>query len=855
MAQPPKVGSNQATSPFSDTAAPRKISDQEKAAVKALLEEIDHAKTLTKEFNETTLPKLRKLQSGAYGADPNRSDVRTNLIFATAATLLPHTYAKNPEIAVSPAESVDTDGPEYEQIGKFCQAAQIAVNKLLVEEAKLKLRAKSAIRSAMTTSVGWFKLSFQHSLTHGDPVILRRHNDMQENLRTIEWLIKSADATTDIQALHLKREELRQHMAGIAQSPEIKIFKGFTLDRVPTENMFILDDSITEFDEYVDAKKLAQRIWVQDDTFEQSFGFKCPASATSYKAPAADSTAANSTQGENPARGFRAIYEVWDKTTNLISVVCEGFDGYVRAPAPATNAPERWYPYYCIAFNLLEGRWRPLSDIELLEKLQEEYNTTRYLFAETRKEAIPVRAFRKSGGLTPEDIDKLSKRQAGDFIGIEGSPTVPLKDELVQFPGVAIDPAAYDVTIIRNDMDMMVGLSDASRSNLIEAKTATEAEIMKQALMTRVAERQDTCEDTIGDMATAVLQTSLMSFTKDEIGQLCGKGAAEVWPEGAGREDVFRKVRVKVKAGTSGKPNIMKERESWAAIMPIIQKTMEQVAVLRERGQYDLADSSIELLKETLQRYDEKIDVERFIPRQEMDEQGNPINNAQMQQAQQMEQMQLQFEECQKQLQQCQQELQQCQQDLQMAKYAQDARIAEANAKAEMDVARENAARAREEQLAEQRHQREMMAMQDKEAREREAVARAHEMMMAETNAKGGAEVEKIRAQENVDKMKMESDERIKMRDAEAREYAAIVAAAGKIVEAKLAPKPTAEGEKPSKDKAAQAGAADVSKMMSDAVSSINEMAKAIVKSRASPMRVVTGANGLPERLVPEGDA
>ncbi len=809
--------------PFADKAEEKTIPQQEKDEVKKVLQQIERAKKLNKDFNETTLPMLRKQMAGTYKADSDSTTTRTNLIFATAATLLPHIYAKNPEISVSPAESVDDD--EYEPIKEFAKAAQIAVNKLLVDEAKLKLRAKSGIRSAMTTCVGWFKLSYQHSLTGGDPIILKRANDTQENLRQVEWLIHSADGTTDPAVLNQKREELKQQMKGIMESNEVKIYKGFVLDRVKTEDMFILDESITEFDEYVDAKKIAHRVWMTDDDYEATFGHKTPKGAAKYGQPAATETTDGQgqkvRQGDNEtAVAYRAVYEIWDKTTNLVSAVCEGGEGYARRPYAMKASPERWYPFYCLGFNLVEGRWRPLADVELLAKLQDEYSTTRYLYAEARKEAIPIRVFRKSGGLTPEDILALVKRKARDWLGIEGSPTIPLNQEILQLDGVKIDPAAYDVTIIRNDMDMMVGMSDASRSNLIEAKTATEAEIMKQALMTRVAERQDSVEDMISAMAVSVLEMAMQVFSKDEIAQLCGKGAGEAWPEQTDVETIFRKVRVQVKAGSSGKPNIMKERESWAAVMPIIQKTMEQVAVLRQQGQFDIAESAIELLKETLQRYDEKIDVERFIPKQEMGEDGKPANDPRNQAMQQLQQAQQQQEQMQKELQQCQEALQQCQMDLKVAKQAEQARIAEAEANKAIDVARETSRWEREQMLLKQKHESE------------------------------SCDVEVERAREQV---KADAEIAAKARDAEAREYAALVAAAGRLVEAQIAPQPTAAGadgeSQQSKDKP---DAANVIEMMHQAVTAIHAMAQQLALSNPKPADVVVGADGLPVGLAVE---
>lgn len=780
----------------------REIPQEEKDAVSALLSSIERAKTIRKTFDEQSLPKLRRYSWGTkHNEEGNtESTARTNLIFATMATLLPHIYAKNPEIAVAPTEAVGED--EYESIKGFCKTAQVMLNNLFVEEGKLKRRMKSNARSAMTTSVGWIKMTFQESLA-GDPLILRRVNDMQDNLRRVEYLVQASKNEQDTATLNQQREEIKRQVQTLMDSPEVKVFKGFALDRVKTEDIFILDESIIEFDDYVAAKKLAHRVWMTDDEYKETFGEGVQKGAATYGQPAAgdlaDETGTKVQFGSDASKvNYRAVYEVWDRTANTISCVCEGCAGYARAPYTLKPAAERWYSFFALGFNLVEGRWRPLSDVELLMRLQDEYGTTRYLFAETRKEAIPTRVFRKAGNLTEEDIEKLTKRRTRDWIGIEGSPTVPLNQDIMQLEGVKIDPAAFDVTIIRNDMDMMVGLSDASRANLIQAKTATEADIMRQALMTRVAERQDTIEDLIGEMAVAALEIMMQKFSLEEVQQIVGQGA--VWPK-LDIESIFRKVRVSVRAGSSGKPNVLKERESWAQIMPIINDTITQVMELRASGQFDLANAKIELLKETLTRYDEKIDVDRFIPKQEMGEDGQPV--AQANAIAQASQMQEQFQAQQEQLAKTKEALQACEQELALAKRAEQARIAEAEAQKAVDVARETA-----------------------------------KAQQAEAEAKARADADVIKNRET-----LESKERIAELEKQAAEYKALVDGATKLVAAEIAARAAPAGGEGGAGAQAEKPAALAPEQLGEMLQGFMEQLKAMTATMAGPRKVTVTKN------------
>jgi hypothetical protein len=49
----------------------------------------------------------------------------------------------------------------------------------------------------------------------------------------------------------------------------------------------------------------------------------------------------------------------------------------------------------------------------------------------------------------------------------------------MQLDGPKIDPAAYDTSVIDNDMNRVSGTSDANRADIGKPKTATEAGILQ----------------------------------------------------------------------------------------------------------------------------------------------------------------------------------------------------------------------------------------------------------------------------------------------------------------------------------------------------------------------------------------
>jgi hypothetical protein len=605
------------------------------------------------------------------------------MIFATIAAMMPELYAKNPTIGCSPTDAVTAQ--EMGKVKKFCATAEKVIRNMLVEEGKLKKRAKANIRAACATGYGVLKVIYQKEY-RGDPIAVRRIEDTQDNLARVEALVEQIRKADDLAELAKKRDELKANLQALASGNEIKIFKGFVVDRMKSEDFVVLDDNVAEFDEYADADALGHKIWLTVGSARELFRME-PHGATKYGQPRTD---ANQKTDDTPAdQQFICVVEIWDKKNGVVRTTAKGMNRWLREPYTPQCTPQRWYPFYVLGFNLTEGEWRPISDVELLKELQDEYDRTRQNYADVREKAVPVLVFRKSGGLTEEDIKALTDRKNKDTIGVEGAPTVPLAQDIIFFAGAKIDPQAYDVSMIRNDMDLVSGRSDASRANLIKPKTATEAEIMQEAMQSRVAERRDTHEDLLSDMGEAALEVALRDLTKDEVKQIAGADAE--WPEEPGqRRHHLPEVKVKVRAGSSGRPNMQREREQWTQLLPMIKETMQGVAELRMAGNFDQAEALLELLRETLRRFDEHLDIDSIIPPTEKDENGQPVAHAQA--AAQLVQLQ-------QELAQCKEDLAKCQEELAKAKSGEAVKIREAELSAEQE-ARE-AVRKAEEQAKE----------------------------------------------------------------------------------------------------------------------------------------------------------
>lgn len=612
------------------------LSEQQKALARQWGTRLEDAlKKQREDKQEKRFKELRAYVRGDVGDDGEKGLVRTNIIHSNFAAIIPQIYAKNPEIAVTPTEAA---GNTVEWIPRFCKTLQVALNRKFIKEGRLKKRAKSAIRSAMTTSIGWAKVSWQKDI-RTDPLIENRIADTQDNLQRVQMLIAEIQEGDDSRAeLEAKQGELEQQLSALQQQAEVSVVEGIVIDRVLTEDIFVLDDTIYDFDQYEQADTIAHRVWMPCDQYKQAFGKDAPKTANRY---GSDKKEFGKSIDQDEDKMLVAVFECWNRTSNTVYTLCAGADEWAREPYVPKHIGQRFYPFFALAFNPVDGRVNPLSDAELLKELQDEYSTTRTNFAEHRSENLPVRVYRKSGDLTDNDIKALANRSANQWVGIEGNPDTPIEKDIAVLQNPPIDPAAYDVAPILRDAELVLGAGDASKGTINKAKTATEAEIMAQGLQSRVAERQDVVEDWISDMAQFAAEIMLQEMTPPQVQRIAG--AEAVWPQ-MNKEQIFDLVQIEIRAGSSGRPNKSKEREQWGQMLPQIQQSMTQIMQLRQAGQNDMAEMMLKLMEETLRRFDERIDIESFMPQQEEGEQ-KPTIPPELQQ--QIQQMQAQFQQLQ----------------------------------------------------------------------------------------------------------------------------------------------------------------------------------------------------------------
>jgi hypothetical protein len=570
------------------------------------------------------------------------SRLRANLIQGTITAMLPNIYAKTPEIAVVPTHS-------DKELKLFCKTIEHVTNRYL-DNGDLKGKGKSAVRSAMTTGMGCLKVTYQKNIKK-DPLIMQRIQDTQDNIVRVERLLMQLTDPTEQAEQEQVKAELEQTLLALQDQVEIVDGEGIVIDRILTENL-IVDPAISEFWDYRDADWMVQVVPMKKEDAEGLFGYKLD-SAKVYKQNSKEKDDGFIRLGQSK-RAVKddeqvVIYEIWDRTAQRVYTMADGCQFWLKPPYSPEAVGERWYPFFILPYQTVDGKFIGPSLVDLLEKLQDEHNKTRDKFNKHRDLIKP--GYIASSAVNQRTVRNFANAELGEITMIE-TEGQNVQQVFVPKSHPPIDPNAYDTSAVRYDWEQVSGMQDAARSTVVNAKTATEANIMQQALSGRVAEFRDQVEDFLQDIAQYTAEILLLVLNPQQVEKICGQNvfamnvdpmtgmpSVEVIKQSydwipMAREDVYALINLRIKAGSTGNPNKQEMQENWLRLVQVAQPLIMQIMQLQANG----GDASVltNLLKETLTRFDDGLELEDFVPKMTQAQAMVMQNNQLIQQAEGM---------------------------------------------------------------------------------------------------------------------------------------------------------------------------------------------------------------------------
>ena len=539
------------------------------------------------------------------------NDVKPHVIQSAIAALIPALYAKNPEIEIRPT-AIAMQSQQAQVWQQRAATAEALIQQEFIEKANLKRRAKKWLRSCMTTGQGWLMVSWQDDFKR-DPIQVNRLNDAQDNVARVREIDRQLRKNEGIE--EQLREELHyqsKHVsAALNGERELYIHQGFVIDTLQAEDVLILDDAVTEIGDYLQANAIARVVNMTREDYKTKFNREVPETATNYR----ECSPLQSHFEKQDSDSVR-VYEVWDKSNGYVFTFVDGAKEWARDPWVPQPSAERFYPFFEIDFNPVDGEFFPMSDVELLADLQKEYHVIRTQQHNARIRNKPKYVVNKQGQLDSNSADKMITflnvgGDEADYIAIDAPLDQAVGQYMQQMQPIQYNQALWDPSQNARDIEMLTRSGDASRGFVNKAKTATEAEIMSMGMQSGVAERQDIIEETMAEMATYALQIIMQIYTPEMVANALG--GEHSWQQ-VNIDVAFQNLNLDIKAGSMSKPNKFQEREQWMQLMPQVQQTMMQMAQLNQAGQAPMAQALRKMLEEMLNRFDERIDLDEFLP-------------------------------------------------------------------------------------------------------------------------------------------------------------------------------------------------------------------------------------------------
>jgi hypothetical protein len=537
------------------------------------------------------------------------SPQRANLISSTLRTIQSRVYAKNPEIDATPKNN----DPELDLFVNTIAS----VTQAQLEDANLKQAAKRAVRSAMTTKIGVVKVLYQRDMKRG-PTIQARIEDAQENLARIDGLIAEIEDENVSIEHSAKRRELQELISTLEAGVEVVASEGLCIDVVRTDRILI-DPAVEDFWDYPKADWIIEKIPMRKTMAKGIFKDYDLDSATTYRAGKYSEHVQSSKEdaGDDP---MIMVFECWSKSENKVYTLVDGCTKqFARAPYNPEKMGERWYPYFIVPFETVDGKFEAQSLVDSLETLQEEHNAARSKEDEVRKNYNPH--YVASSDSNTKNATKKIQATVGEVVFYDTN-GLPIQQTIMPAPELSLDPGMVDTSRISQDWEMVSGLQDAARSTVVDPKTATEASIMEQSLAAKVADFRDQIEDWLSEICKFASELCLWNLTPQQVESIMGPAKPDEmgqlkpsysWIEAPSPENIFGIANIKVRAGSTGDPNKLKAQQNWLQAMPVIQPLIMQIRQIEMTG--GDATPERELVKETAARFDEHIDIERFLPK------------------------------------------------------------------------------------------------------------------------------------------------------------------------------------------------------------------------------------------------
>ena len=468
-----------------------------------------------------------------------------NLIFPHIKTQLPSLYFQNPKWFVN-ALNIQQDGESADIAEKFLN---------YYVKYNMKTQLKKQIRLAIMDAIFWFGAiksgyiaDIESNKNFGMPKILGYEG---------ETPIYDFDINGEVKIDKNEENVKNEKFVAIRKSPAAFIFDTEG-DNCFEEGRYIIEEIIKPYDEVLKNKKYSNTKGLEA-TFITKIGLND-----------IDEKTLKTDEYRELYDDLKRIvlYEIYDLDNNKLKVVAEGGEKFLRDDDMPESIDR--HPYSFLVFNTIPDEIYPISDIDPLRQIQDNFNIERGLILEHAK-----RDGRKYGyieGMIDDDeMEKLKSPEDGTLFKVKELPLGKCIEPLADAP---LDPTVYaSFGQSKEDFREVGGSTESERGVVERRKTAYEASKINEGVGLRKADRRSLVEDFSADVGHKLV-TSMQANMESETTMPEGETVNQNKNQG--------KFKVSVEVGSCA-PKIPEfERQDIVALLqtlPMFPQEMVQVTV------------------------------------------------------------------------------------------------------------------------------------------------------------------------------------------------------------------------------------------------------------------------------------
>lgn len=427
-----------------------------------------------------------------------------------------------------------------------------------------KQEMKSLVRRSKVNGVAYVKLCFQRAL-EPNPEITAEITDITDKIAKIEAQLRQAKEG-EIDECNAQMEELRLSMKDLQDQEMIVVREGPVFDW-PRSTEIIPDPAVRHLKTWAGAGWIAHKFDMTPAKVLETYKIDVGGNFTKHYG---SDDKGRPVSGSDKDKAECRLYEVQDKTTQMVFTVCEGYPDFIKEPAKPDVYVNGFWTIYPLVFNEVESEEDvfPPSDVWAIRHAQQEINRARQGVREHRMANRPKYIY-AAGSLEDDDLDKFETAPAHATIPVKGMrPEDDIAKKLQRFPNIGIDPNQYETETSYQDIQRSVGAQEADLGGTSN-NTATESSIAAGARSVGNSDNIDEIDDFLTVLARATGEVMLRELSKDTVIEIAGPGCS--WPEmQPTREEISKELFLEIKAGSSGRPNKAAELANIERAVPYL---------------------------------------------------------------------------------------------------------------------------------------------------------------------------------------------------------------------------------------------------------------------------------------------